>query len=119
MEVRVATKDLESAKLLVVDLVGLFGGEYVSLRADGEVQLQLRGEINGALVQTLETVERWLEQTRTASAQLSVDARSYMVEHPHRKHTSTSSSRSNGSSTPRARLVVNGWDDSSKAVGRR
>ena len=118
MEVRVATNDVESAKLLVFDLVGLFGGEYVSLRADGEVQLQLRGEINGALVQTLETVERWLEQTRTASAQLSVDAHSYMVEHPHRKHTSTSSSRSNGSSTPRARLVNDG-DNSGTTVGRR
>ena len=46
MEVRVATKDLEGAKLLVVDLVGLFGGEHVSLQTDGEVQLQLRGEIS-------------------------------------------------------------------------
>ena len=119
MLVRVATKDVESAKLLVVDLVGLFGGEHVSLQTDGEVQLQLRGEINGALVQTLETVERWLEQTRTASAQLAVDERSYTVEHPQREDTSTSSSRSNGSSSPRARLVVSGWDDSSKAVGRR
>ena len=117
MLVRVATKDVESAKLLVVDLVGLFGGEHVSLQTDGEVQLQLRGEINGALVQTLEAIERWLEQTRTASAQLSVDERSYTVEHPQRKHTSTSFSRSNGSSSPRP--VVNRGDDSRKAVARR
>jgi hypothetical protein len=113
MVVRVATKDVESAKLLVVDLVGLFG-EHVSLQADGEVQLQLRGEADGALVHTLEAVERWLEQTATASADLWVDERSYTVEHPQQEHRSTSSSRSNGSTSPRARLVV-GWDDPSKA----
>ena len=108
MLVRVATKDVESAKLLVVDLVGLFGGEHVSLQTDGEVQLQLRGEINGALVQTLKAVERWLEQTRTASAQLSVGERSYTVEHPQREHRGTPSSRSNGSGSPRARLKAVG-----------
>jgi hypothetical protein len=80
MVIRIATRDLEGAKLLVVDLVGLLGGECVSLQADGEVQLQLRGEVNGALVQTLETVEQWLEQTGTASAEVWVDERSYMVE---------------------------------------
>jgi hypothetical protein len=79
MDVRVATGDVESAKLLVVDLVCLFGGECVSLQADGEVQLHLRGEINGALVQTLKAVERWLEQTQTASADVSVDRHAYTV----------------------------------------
>ena len=108
MEVRVATNDLESAKLLVFDLVGLFGGEYVSLRADGEVQLELRGEINGALVQTLETVERWLEQTRTASVEVRVDERSYTLEHPQQEHASMSSSSSNGSSSLRGRLAAAG-----------
>ena len=117
MEVRVGTGDVESAKLLVIDLVGIFGGERVSLQADGEVQLNLRGEINGALVHTLKAVERWLEQTRTASAELCVGERSYTVEHPQRKHTSTLFSRSNGSSSPRP--VVNRGDDSRKAVGRR
>jgi hypothetical protein len=108
MEVRVATKDLESAKLLVVDLVGLLGGEYVSLRADGEVQLQLRGEANGALVHTLESVERWLEQTRTASVAVHVDERSYTLEHPQQEHASMSSSSSTGSSTLRGRLAAAG-----------
>jgi hypothetical protein len=117
MLVRVATKDDESAKLLVLDLIGLFGGEHVSLQKDGEVQLQLRGAINGALVNTLKAIERWLEQTRSASAQLSVGERSYTVEHPQREDTSTSFSRSNGSSS--SRPVVNRGDDSRKAVGRR
>ena len=117
MLVRVATKDVESAKLLVVDLVGLFGGEHVSLQADGEVHLQVRGEVNGALVQTLEAVERWLEQTRTASAQLSVDERSYTVAHSQREPRSMAFS--SGSSSPRARVVFNGWKDSPKAAARR
>src|SRR5207344_2538515 len=82
MEVRVATGDMDRAKLLVIDLVGLFGGAQVSLQPDGAVQLHLRGEVNGALAHTLQAVERWLEQTHTASAEVSVDGRSYTVEHP-------------------------------------
>jgi hypothetical protein len=119
MDVRVATKDVESAKLLVFDLVGLFGREHVSLQADGEVQLQLRGEVNGALIHTLKAVERWLEQTHTASAEVGVDTRSYTVEHPERGQRGTASSRSNGASDPRAQVAANGWNDSRKAVGRR
>jgi hypothetical protein len=94
MEVRVGTEDVESAKLLVIDLVGIFGGERVSLQADGEVQLHLRGEINGALVHTLKAVERWLEQTQTASADVCVDDRAYRVEHPDREDMSAASSGS-------------------------
>ena len=78
--VRVVTKDVESAKLLVVDLVGLMGEECVSLQEDGEVALQLRGRGNGALVLTLETVERWLERTGTAWAEVWIDERSYTLE---------------------------------------
>ena len=115
--VRVATSDLESAKLLVVDLVGLFGGEHVSLRADGEVQVQLR-EVNGALVHTLKAVECWLEQTGIASAEVCVDERSYTIEHPERAETNMASSRSNGSASPE-RLVVNDWDGSREVVGRQ
>jgi hypothetical protein len=80
MVVRVVTKDIESAKLLVVDLVGLMGGECVSLQEDGEVALQLRGKGNGALVLTLEAVERWLEQTGTAVAEVWIGDRLYTVE---------------------------------------
>ena len=82
MEVRVATKDVESAKLLTLDLLGLFGGERVSLQADGVVELRLGRDGNGALVRTLEAVERWLEQTATASAEVCVDDRSYTIERP-------------------------------------
>jgi hypothetical protein len=80
MEIRVATGDVANAKLLVVDLVGLFGGESVSLQADGKIQVQLRGELNGALVRTLEAVESWLERTQVASAEVCVDDHVYTVE---------------------------------------
>jgi hypothetical protein len=119
MEVRVETKDVERAKLLVVDLVGLFGGEHVSLQPDGEVQLHLRGEVNGALAHTLKAVERWLEQTHTASAEVSVDERSYTVEHPERDHGSPTSLTANGPSSRQARGGAKGGDASRKAVRRR
>jgi hypothetical protein len=90
MVVRVATKDVENAKLLVVDLVSVLGAECVSLQADGEVQLQLRGDANGAMVRTLEAVERWLEQTGTASAEVCVDERSYTVVQSHPNSISSS-----------------------------
>lgn len=82
MEVRIATKDVESAKLLIVDMVGLFGGEHVSLQAEGAVKLELGRDGNGALVHALEAVERWLEQTATATAEVWVDDRSYTIERP-------------------------------------
>ena len=94
--VRVTTKDSESAKLLVVQLAGLFGGEQVSLQADGEVQVQLP-ELDGELVKTLKAVECWLEQSGIASAEVSVNEHSYTVEHPERAETSTAPSRSDGS----------------------
>ena len=91
MVVRVVTKDVESAKLLVVDLVRLLGEKSVSLQEDGEVALQLRGEGNGALVLTLEAVERWLEQTATDVAEVRIDERSYTVEQTSGLHPRTSS----------------------------
>jgi hypothetical protein len=80
--IRVAARDVESAKRLVVGLVGLFGGECVSLRADGEVQVRPRGESNRALAQTLDAVEQWLEETRSGSADVLVDERPYRVDRP-------------------------------------
>jgi hypothetical protein len=79
MVIRVATKDAESAKLLVGDVEGLLGEESVSLQPDGEVQVRLRVGGNGSLVPTLKAVERWLDETRTPSAEVWVDERSYTV----------------------------------------
>ena len=111
--VRVATKNSEDANLLVVHLAALFGGEQVSLQADGEVQVQLP-ELNGELVQTLKAVESWLEQSGIASAEVSVNEHSYTVEHPQWEKTSMASSRSNRP----ARRAVNDRDGSREAVGQ-
>jgi hypothetical protein len=113
--VRVATKDPESANLLVVHLAGLFGGEQVSVQADGEVQVRLP-EFNGELAQTLKAVECWLEQSGIASAKVSVNERSYTVEHPEGAQSSMAFSRSNGSAR---RVAVDDWDGSREAVGRQ
>ena len=112
--VRVATRDAESANFLVVHLADLFGSGQVSLQDGGEVQVQLP-ELNGELVQTLKTVESWLEQSGIASAEVSVNGHSYTVEHPRRAKTSMASSSSN---RPARRVAVNGWDGSREAVGQ-
>ena len=113
--VRVVTKDPESAKLLVVQLAGLFGGEQVSLQAEGEVQVRLR-ELNGELVKTLKAVECWLEQTGIASAEVSVNEHSFTVEHPERIKTRRASSRSDRSA---GRVAVDDRDGSREAGGRQ
>jgi hypothetical protein len=112
--VRVATKDPQSASLLVVHLVGLFGGEQVSLYPDGEVQVRLP-ELNGELVKTLTAVERWLEQSGIASAEVSVNERSFTVEHPQ----STERRRASRSNGPAPRVAVDDRDGSLEAVGRQ
>ena len=91
MVVRVVTKDVETANLLVVDLARLLGSKSVSLQEDGEVALQLRDEGNGALVLTLEAVERWLEQTGTAVVEVRIDEHWYTVEQTSGLHPRTSS----------------------------
>ena len=113
--VRVATKDPQNASLLVVELAGLFGGEQISLQADGEVQVRLP-ELNGELVKTLQAVECWIGQCGIASAEVSVNEHSYTVEHPDAWKTSMASSRSDRSTRP---VAVDDWDGSREAVGRQ
>jgi hypothetical protein len=81
MVIRVATKDVESAKLLVAGLVGYFGGEDVSLQSDGEVHVRLNGGSGQrAMVETFSSVERWLEETGVESTDVWVDGRQYRLE---------------------------------------
>ena len=81
MIIRVATKDVESAQLLVASLIGHFGGEYVSLRSEGDVQVQLNGASgHRAMAETFSSVERWLEKTGTDSTDVWVDGRQYRLE---------------------------------------
>jgi hypothetical protein len=83
MVIRVATKDVESAKLLVSGLVGLFGGEGVSLQSDGQVHVRLNGQSGQrAMVETFASVESWLEETGIGSTKLWVDERQYRMDRP-------------------------------------
>jgi hypothetical protein len=79
MVIQVATQDAESAKRLVTELVGVFGGESVSLDPAGEIEVHSNGESNRTLIQSLEAVERWLEAAGIPSAEVRVDGRSYKV----------------------------------------
>jgi hypothetical protein len=83
MVIRVAANDVQSAKLLVAGLAGLFGGEAVSLQPEGEVHLALNGRSGQqAVTQTLGVVERWLEETEIGSTDVWVDERRYWMERP-------------------------------------
>jgi hypothetical protein len=83
MVIRVAAKDVESAKLLVAGLVGLFGGEGVSLGSDAEVHVELNGRSGQEAVnRTLASVERWLEETGIGETDVWVDERQYRMGAP-------------------------------------
>ena len=81
MVIRIAGKDVQNAKLLVAGLVGLLGGESVSLGSDAEVQVHLNGQSGEqAIGQTLGSVERWLEETGIGSTAVWVDDRQYRMD---------------------------------------
>jgi hypothetical protein len=83
MVIRVGVSDAESAKHLVAGLAGFLGGESVSLQADGEVQVRLRRDSRRqTIVQTLTSVERWLEDTGTSSVDVWLGERPYTLERP-------------------------------------
>jgi hypothetical protein len=86
MVVRIAVQDIEAAKDLVQELVGLFGGASVSLKTDGEIQLEHASD--KAIVQVLDAVGRRLAESSVSTARVWVDKRSYMLEHsqPRRLH---------------------------------
>jgi hypothetical protein len=86
MVVRVVTRNFENARELVTRLVRLLGGECISVRSDGEVEVQTHGPQNGVLIHTLETVEDWLGETRLESVEVCIDGHSYRVEQPEPRH---------------------------------
>jgi hypothetical protein len=67
----------------VCEFVRLFGGEHVSLDADGQIEVE-PGEPNEAIPKALNVVERWLEGTRIRSAKVWVDNRADLLERPQR-----------------------------------
>jgi hypothetical protein len=81
MVIRVA--EAETAKHLVVGLVGLLGDECVSLEDDGEVHVGLRRKSRQqTIAQTLTFVESWLEETGIGSVDVWLGDRPYRLERP-------------------------------------
>jgi len=82
MQIRVAVADSGTAKRLAQELASLFGATRFSSGADGEIQVELRGEKHDALHKTLSAIERWLEDTAVGSTTVWVGDKSYVVERP-------------------------------------
>ena len=78
MVIRVGAPETETDGL-VAELARVFGRESVSLAPAGEIQVSTRGEY-GALIQSLEVVQRWLEEAPVPSAEIFVDGRAYKLE---------------------------------------
>jgi hypothetical protein len=80
MVIRVTAQGAEQAGLLVREFVHVFGGEHVSLDADGNVEVKPPGDVDRAIVDALDAVEHWLEAAELPSAQVWLDKHSYRVE---------------------------------------
>lgn len=79
MVVRVAVPDIEAAKSLVQELVGLVGGACVTFTTEGEIQVEHAAD--ESIGQVLDCVERRLRQFEVSTARVWVDGHSYMLEH--------------------------------------
>jgi hypothetical protein len=83
MVIRVAVTDVEQAEHLVGGLVTLLGDECVSPEADGEVHVRLQGKSSQRIiVETLNVVERWLDETGLGSVDVWLGERPYRLERP-------------------------------------
>lgn len=82
MVVRVAIEEKESSERLVEEFAILFGRRQVTLRSNGDIELDLRGEANEPLHQALRATERTLEEAGIATAKVWVGDHSYMLERP-------------------------------------
>jgi hypothetical protein len=78
MVVRIAVQDVEAAKGLVQEFVGLFGGPCVSFETDGEIQVEHASD--KAIVQVLDAVGRRLGDSSVSTMRVWVDGHSYMLE---------------------------------------
>ena len=83
MVVRIAVHDVEAAKGLVQEFVGLFGGACVSFKTDGEIQVEHASD--KTIVQVLDAVGRRLGKSSVSTARVWVDGHSYMLEDSQRR----------------------------------
>jgi hypothetical protein len=78
MVVRIALQDIQASKGLVHELIGLFGGPRISLKTNGEIQVEHASD--RAILQVLDAVGRQLEGSGVSTTRLWVDERRYMLE---------------------------------------
>jgi hypothetical protein len=82
MEMRILTGDSESASALAAALTAAFGDARVSLRRDRpRVEVRVRGGSDQTVLRVLDTVDRWLDDAGSRSAELWLGGRSCRVAH--------------------------------------
>ena len=80
MEIRIAVPDAGGASALADRLVTSFGTDCVSIRGDHpEVKIRVAGEPDRTVLSVIDVVERWLDQTGFAAAQMRLGEHSYRL----------------------------------------
>jgi hypothetical protein len=78
MEMRIVSGDSESARALADALTAAFGDDRVSLRRDRpSVEVRVRGGSDRTVLRVLDTVDRWLGDAGSRSAEMWLGERSY------------------------------------------
>lgn len=78
MEMRILVPDAASASSLAEQLVVACGSDHITLRGERrEVDVLIDRE--PAIVRVVDTVERWLEQTRVGTVELRLGQHSYRL----------------------------------------
>jgi hypothetical protein len=80
MEMRIVVPDAASAGALAERLTVAFGADRISFWGGRrEVDIRVERESDRSVIQILDAVERWLDQTAVASAEMWLGEHSYRV----------------------------------------
>jgi len=80
MEMRFVVPETSGAAGLAARLATAFGAERVSLLDDrGEVGVRVERESDPAVIQIVDTVERWLDQSSIGTAEMWLGEHAYRV----------------------------------------
>ncbi len=80
MEMRILVPDAASASSLAERLVVACGTDHITLRGERpQVDVLIDREPDPAIVRVVDTVERWLEQTRVGTVELWLGEHSYRL----------------------------------------
>lgn len=80
MEMRIVVPDTAGATALAEWLTVALGSERISFEEERPVvDVLIDGEPDRAIVRVVDTVERWFDQARTATVEMWLEGRSYML----------------------------------------